>query len=264
MKKDSILVLGAAGNIGGKIANELLATGATVAVAGRSRARLQQFEGRATILEGDFGDDTFLQQAFANTTSLFLTVPDEHLANPVATAARLGKLLKDSPVTHIVNISNSVVCKSGVPTRLVALEQELNKLEGVHIKHLRCANFFENLNWGLHTPYAPDLLLPYISSYEVAGVAAQHLLHQSFNGKSIEVLLGPRDYTMTEMAAAAGEKYEQLPYTLGNEFFFKPFNEGDFEVEKRTVANTSKLTEARFTLEYFLQNDLVRQAVEQH
>ncbi|MEJ8803530.1 SDR family NAD(P)-dependent oxidoreductase [Pontibacter sp. H249] len=259
MKSNYILVLGAAGNIGSKIAHELLAAGATVALAGRSRNRLQQFEGKATILEGDFSDDAFLQQAFAGATSLFLTIPDEHLANPAATAARLGKLLQGTPVTHIVNISNSIIYKAGAPTRLVAMEQELNKLLGVHIKHLRCANFFENLNWGLHTPYAPDLKLPYISSYEVASIAARHLLHPTFEGKTVEVLLGPRDYTMAELAAAAGVQYEQLPYTSENEFFYKPFNEGDFKVEARTKENTSVLTEPRFTLEYFLENDFVKQ-----
>lgn len=263
MKNDFILVLGASGNIGGKIANELITAGASVAVVGRSRARLQQFEHKAVMLEGDFSDDAFLQQAFAGTTGLFLTVPDEHLVNPAVTAARLGDLLKGSTVKHIVNISNSIIWKAGGPTRLVAMEQELNKLQDVNIRHLRCANFFENLNWGLHTPYAPDLQLPYISSYEVASIAAKHLLNADFEGKTVEVLLGPRDYSMRELTAAAGEKYEQLPYSPENEFFFRPFNEGNFIVEQRTEENTSKLSEPRFTLEYFLQHDFIRQPAEQ-
>ena len=263
MKSNRILVLGAAGNIGGKIAHALLTAGAAVAVAGRSRKRLEQFEGKATILEGDFGDDAFLQQAFANATSLFLTIPDEHLVDPAATAARLGSLLQGTPVKHVVNISNSIVYKAGAPTRLVAMEQELNKLQDINILHLRCANFFENLNWGLHTPYAPDLQLPYISSYEVANTAAKRLLQPDFLGKTVEVLLGPRDYSMAELAAAAGERYKQLPYTPENEHFYRPFNEGDFIVEKRTAGNTSNQLETRFTLEYFLLHELIKQPVEQ-
>ncbi|WP_439879907.1 NmrA family NAD(P)-binding protein [Pontibacter sp. MBLB2868] len=256
MKEDLILVFGAGGNIGGKIADELLAAGANVGVVGRSRARLQKFEGKAEIWAGDFMDDAFLREAFWSARSLFLTVPDECFADPAAAARRLEELISESNITHVVNISNSIIKKGGSATRLVAFEQELNKIAGINLKHLRSANFFENLNWGLHTPYRPELKLPYISSYEVAHVAAQYLYQQNFEGKSVDVLLGTRDYSMAELAAAAGEVYKQQPYTDQNIGFYKPFNEGDFEVEPRTIQNTSKLTDNRFSLEYFLERDL--------
>ncbi|MFD2513354.1 SDR family NAD(P)-dependent oxidoreductase [Pontibacter locisalis] len=251
-----VLVLGASGNIGGKIAQELLSKGATVGVVGRDFSRLKKFEGKADIWAGDFMDDAFLEKAFNKATSLFLTVPDACFSDPAATALRLGKLLKGSKITHIVNISNSIVKKGGVATRLVALEQELDKIPGVNIKHLRSANFFENLHWGLHTPYNPDLQLPYISSYEVAYVAAEYLYQQNFEGKSVKVLLGSRDYSMAELAAAAGVVYEQQPYTAENVGFYKPFNEGDFEVEPRTALNTSQSSDPKYTLQYFLEQDL--------
>ena len=251
-----VLVLGASGNIGGKIAQELIEKGAKVGVVGRDRSRLQKFEGKADIWAGDFMDDAFLKEAFQRAHSLFLTVPDACFADPAATAQRLEKLLRESSITHVVNISNSIINKAGVATRLVALEQDLDKMAGIHLKHLRSANFFENLNWGLHTPYHPDLKLPYISSYEVAHVAAAYLYQQNFDGKSVDVLLGPGDYSMAELAAAAGVAYEQQPYTDQNIGFYKPFNEGDFEVETRTEANTSKATKPQFSLQYFLENDL--------
>jgi len=254
--EDYILILGASGNIGGKIAQELIARGQQVGVAGRSRERLQQFAEKAEIWAGDFGDDAFLRKALSKATSLFITVPDEHLADPAVTAQRLKVLLEGTPVTHVVNISNSIVKRGGAATRLVAFEQELNKLKHLHLKHLRAANFFENLHWGFSTPYHPDLKLPYISSYEVACVAANYLQHKNFAGQSVAVLLGPQDYSMAELAAAAGTLYRQQPYTPENIHFFKPFNEGDFEVERRTAANTSQLKEERFTLAYFIQHDL--------
>ncbi len=253
-------MLGAGGNIGGKVAQQLLKQGAKVAVAGRSRGRLSQFEERATILEGDFNDDAFLQQAFGGAISLFLTVPDEAFADVPATAKRLARLLHGTPVTHIVNISNSIVKKAGQPTRLVALEQELDKCLPQHILHLRCGNFFENLNWGLHTPYAPDLMLPYISSYEVAFEAANHLQRQDFTGKQVKALLGEREYSMAELAAAAGVTYQQLPYTPENIHFYKPFNEGDFQVEPR-AGKYKPGRDERFTLAYFLQHGLQRSEV---
>lgn len=249
-----ILVLGAGGNIGGKVAKELLSYGKRVGVIGRSRSRLSQFQGRAKVWEGDFEDDNFLSQALSKASSLFLTVPDTAFSDVKATAQRLAQLLQHTPVTHIVNISNSIIRKGGVPTRLVAFEEELNLTLPQHLLHLRCANFFENLNWGLHTSYAPDLKLPYISSYEVAAVAAAHLAQQDFTGKKVQALLGARDYSMAELAAEAGVAYQQLPYTPENTHFYKPFNEGDFEVEARVPATYP--IEERFSLRYFLDNDL--------
>ncbi|WP_242920588.1 NAD(P)H-binding protein [Pontibacter liquoris] len=256
------LIFGASGNIGGKIAQLLLENDAPVGVVGRSSDRLRAFAGRAAIWAGDFADDALLRKALQPAGSLFLTVPNEHLENPAATAERLGHLLQGSAVTHIVNISNSILKRGGQPTRLVAFEQELNKLPGLNILHLRCGNFFDNLNWGLHTPYLPDLRLPYVSSDEVAFVAANHLLRQDFNGIEVRSLLGARDYSMAELAAAAGETYVQQPYTPDNRLFYQPFNEGDFEVAPRTEANTSLAQHERFTLAYFLAHELVRPAPE--
>lgn len=254
-QKNYILVLGAGGNIGGKVAQELLNRGVQVGVIGRSRSRLAQFEGKAEILEGDFNDDVFLHQALQKASSVFLTVPDDAFANVSTTAQRLARLLQNTAVTHIVNISNSIVKKSGKQTRLVALEEELNKNLPQHLLHLRCGNFFENLNWGLHTPYLPNLKLPYISSYEVACIAAQHLQQQDFAGKQVKAILGERDYSMAELAATAGVTYQQLPYTPENIHFYKPFNDGDFELEPRPE-NYKPGTDKRFSLEYFLQYDL--------
>ena len=254
-----ILVLGAGGNVGGKIADELLKYGKRVGVVGRSRSRLSRFQGKAQVWEGDFEDDNFLSQAFGKASSLFLTVPDTAFADVKATAQRLAQLLQHTPVTNIVNISNSIIRKGGVPTRLVAVEEELNRTLPQHLLHLRCGNFFENLNWGLHTPYAPDLRLPYISSYEVAAVAAAHLANQDFTGQTVKALLGARDYSMAELAAEAGVTYQQLPYTPENVHFYKPFNEGDYEVEARTPF--SHPTEEKFSLRYFLDNDLKASAV---
>lgn len=255
-KENRILILGASGNIGGKIARELIARGETPGVVGRDNARLAPLAGQADRWVGDFGDDDFLREAMREADTLFLTVPDEHLVHPAATALRLGRLLAPGSVTHIVNISNSIVARGGTATRLVAFESELDKLAGIHVKHLRCANFFENLNWGFSTPYRPKLKLPYISSYEVAFVAANYLQHRRFAGHSVEVLLGARDYDMEELAAAAGAVYRQLPYRPENVDFFRPFNEGDFVVEERTSANTSSQLDPRFTLEYFVRHDL--------
>lgn len=249
-------MLGAGGNLGGKVADELLKQEANVHVLGRDQRRLSRFYGTATIVEGDVMDDAVLRQALVQVNSLFLTLPDEAFTDLPATAARWARLLAGTPVTHVVHISNSILTRGGTKTRLVALEEELDKRLPQHLLHVRSANFFENLNWGLDTPYKPDLALPYISAYEVAQTIAQHLLQLNFTGKSVRTLLGERDYTMAELAEAVGYQYTQQPYSPQNINFFKPFNEGDFTVAPRDAANTSSPVHEKFTLRYFLEHDL--------
>ena len=156
----------------------------------------------------------------------------------------------------MVNISNCTLKRSGNFTSLIRFEQELSKVQGLAVKHLRCTNFFENLNWGINTPYLPDLKLPYISSYEIAHVAANYLQHRNFQGITVDELLGERDYSMAELAALVGVSYTQLPYSEENSSFYRPFNEGDYELVPRTEHNTTQPIEERFTLDYFIRHDL--------
>ncbi len=253
-RSNYVMVLGASGNIGGKIVEELLQKDVQIGVVGRSYERLQKFEGKADIFVGDISDDEFIKSVLQKATSLFLTVPDNMLLNPETTAAKIKSYIEHSPITHIVNISNCIVKRAGKFTRLVALEQELNKIQEVNIKHLRCANFFDNLNWGINTPYRADLKLPYISSYEVAHVAASYLYLRNFSQKSVDALFGEKDYSMKEFATILGLAYEQQPYTPQTIDFYKPFNDGDFELD--TGNRISGLSHKKFTLEYFLENDL--------
>ncbi|MHC2991424.1 hypothetical protein OB13_07450 [Pontibacter sp. HJ8] len=251
-----ILVLGASGNLGGKVAQELIARGIPVGLVARDATHLCAFEEKAELLEGDFHDDGFLHHSLSKATALFCTVPDTALATPEAAAARLVRLLQDSPVKHVVNISNATLKRSGSYTSLIRFEQELSKVQDIAVKHLRCANFFENLNWGINTPYHPDLRLPYISSSEIANVAADYLQQRNFDGISIDELLGEQDYSMAELAELIGVNYTQLPYSDANISFYQPFNEGNYELVLRTEQNTTIPANPKFTLDYFIRHDL--------
>ena len=92
-----ILVLGASGNLGGKVAQELLARGERVAVVAREAKHLSRFNDKAILLEGDYLEDAFLRKALAHASALFCTIPAEALATPEASAQRLIALLQESP-----------------------------------------------------------------------------------------------------------------------------------------------------------------------
>lgn len=257
----TILVTGAAGNLGSKVAYELLNRGAAINVAGRNGAKLAPFAGKAGILCGDLEDEAFLQEALEGVTAVFLVMPQLRSLAVADFASLFIRTAEAKGVKHVVNISNCTLKRWGKWTSLLELEQALNGAPRLHIKHLRCANFFENLNWGLHTPYHPDIKLPYISSYEIAHTAATYLAEPDFTGKSVEELMGGADYSMQDFCDKLGVVYRQQPLTDENRWFFGAFNTGQYELVQRTNANTSRLADERFTLEYFFEHHLKQESL---
>ena len=250
-----ILITGATGNLGGKVARELIARGNQVRVTGRDTAKLEQLYNNTEVISGDLEDENFLNTVLKNIEAVFLIQPvlknlpvDEFAGKFIAAADNNG-------VRFIVNISNCTLSRMGQPTSLLHFEEALSRSSQLHIKHLRCANFFENLNWGIHTPYKADIKLPYISSYEIAYVAANYLEKPNFKNVSVDELMGKADYSMQDFADKLGVIYKQLPANEEDRLFFEAFNTGQYEVVKRTPANTSSLDDKRFTLEHFLNTD---------
>lgn len=257
----TILVTGASGNLGSKVAYELLKSEIPLKVVGRNPEKLAPFEGKTAILCGDMEDEAFLLSALDNVKAVFLVMPQLRTLPVAEFAAVFIRAAEAKGVTHVVNISNCTLKRHGQWTALLELEQALNSAPSLHIKHLRCANFFENLNWGIHTPYHPEIKLPYISSYEIAHTAAAYLANPDFDGKSVDELMGQADYSMQDFADRLGVPYRQQPLTEENSWFFGAFNSGQYELVKRTPANTSRLTEERFSLDYFLEHHFNKQAL---
>jgi hypothetical protein len=257
----TILITGASGNLGSKVAYELLKRGLDVKVTGRNREKLASFEGQATLLCGDLEDETFLYSALEGVDAVFLVMPQLQKLSIADFAALFIKAAEARGVSHVVNISNCTLKRFDKWTSLLELERALNEAFRLHIKHLRCANFFENLNWGIHTPYHPHIKLPYIASYEIAHIAAAYLAARSFEGRTAEELMGRADYSMQDFCERLGLVYQQQPVTEDNNWFFGAFNSGQYELVKRTEANTSRLTDERFTLDYFLEHHFNKEAL---
>lgn len=254
MSHQPIVVTGATGNLGSKVATELITNQQPVVVTGRNAEKLGAFQNTASILPGNLEDPLFLKQLFSNARAVFLVLPALKQLSLKAFTDQFINIAKDSGITHVVNISNCTLTRWGKPTLLLEFESFLNHASTLHIKHLRCANFFENLNWGIHTPYNPAIKLPYISSFEIAHIAAQYLQEQNFSGHSVDELMGARDYSMPDLANLLGVSYQQTTARPEDQPFFDAFNSGQYELVKRTPYNTSTAQEERFTLSYFLEH----------
>jgi uncharacterized protein YbjT (DUF2867 family) len=230
------VVTGATGHTGDVVATTLLKKGETVRVIGRSAERLKKLAAEgAEPFAADLTDVSSITKAFAGAKGVYVMMPP-NLASPdfrafqnrVAEAIAAG--IKASGVTHAVTLSSIGADKSektGPVIGLHYLEQQLNRIDGLNVLHLRAGYFMENTlaqigiiqKMGITVgPLRADLKLPMIATRDIGEAAANALLTLNFNQKQTCELLGQRDISMSEVAQIIGKaigkadlRYVQAP-----------------------------------------------------
>ncbi len=231
MKK--IVILGATGTVGSKIAKVLLEEGKhQVKLLARNPEKLKDLEALgAEIILGDVTDVNVLIKTFATADSAFLMLPDNVKAENTRAYQRQVtsnyiKAIQQSGIKYIVNMSSlgsHMHEGNGMMAGTGEQEVRLNQLEEVNVVHIRSAYFMEN--WlrtiglvkskGINaTAAVGDHAIPMVATQDVAQVAAVHLADLDFTGKSVHPVMGPRDYTYTEFTSSIGKAIDQpeLPY----------------------------------------------------
>lgn len=233
----TIAVMGATGNIGGRISGTLLAGGHTVRALGRSAGKLAGLKAKgAEIVLGDAGDAAFLTKAFSGADAAFTLLPP----NPVSPdflgdMARQGEAITaaaaQSGLKHLVALSSigaDLASGTGPIAGLHAQESRLKRLTGTSVLALRPGYFFENFlhvlplirHQGINGGGAAGATtIPMIATQDIAAFAAGALAARDWTGFKIQELLGPRDLSFDEatriLGAAIGKPdlaYAQFPY----------------------------------------------------
>jgi uncharacterized protein YbjT (DUF2867 family) len=217
------VVLGASGNTGRVVAQNLLSHQQKVRVVGRDAAHLQSHAAQgAEIFIADVTDAAALTKAFQNADSAYVMIPPDPTGNdPLAYAERAGDAiataLKNAGVKNVVVLSSFGADKSqgtGPVLGLYKLEQKLNQLDGANILFLRPGYFMENTLPQVNVistmgfvagPVRPDLKLPMIATRDIGAFAAEALLRLDFRGKQTQELLGQRDISYNEVAEIIGK-----------------------------------------------------------
>jgi len=237
MSQNTVVISGATGHVGGALARLLLDRGQRVRVIGREVARLQPLvKAGAEAHVGSADDAAFLTRAFTGATAAFALIPpDPGAANFRAYQNRIAEAyataLGKAGVTHLVNLSSlgaHLPSGTGPIAGLHDAEQIFNRLEGVHIVHLRPTYFMENHLYGIGmikgmgiygSPMRSDVRLPQIATRDVAAEAARLLAEPSFAGHTTRELLGAADLNMVEVTRTLGHAiakpdlaYVQFPY----------------------------------------------------
>ena len=229
------VILGASGNTGHVVAQQLLSKGKKVRVVGRNAGHLQLLAAEgAEKFVADITDAPALTKAFHQADSAYVMIPP----NPTSPDFRafqsrvsdaIAKALQDAGVKNVVALSSLGTDKSsgtGPILGLHDLEQKLNRLNA-NVLHLRPGYFMENtlpqaaairMAGSALGPIRPDLKLPMIATCDIGKAAAEALLRLEFRGKQIQELHGQRDLDYTEAATIIGQaigkpglKYLQAP-----------------------------------------------------
>lgn len=251
--KKKIVVLGATGTVGSKIAEILLKDGHQVTLIARHTEKLEKYrKSGAAIIAADITDVAIVANAMRNADSAFVLMPDNVKAENTRAYQRqitglLIEAIQASGIKYIVNMSSlGAHMHEGTGIMAGTGEQEvrLNQLENVNVLHLRSAYFMENFlrtigvvkNMGFNGTAADgDHAIPMVATKDVAQVAARYLSNTDFTGKVVQAVMGPGNYTIREfttlIGAAIGKpdlSYVQLPVEQARQAFLNNGFSEDF------------------------------------
>ena len=251
--KKKIVILGATGTVGSKISAILLNEGHQVTLIARHTETLEKYrEQGATIVTADITNVDILTNAFKGADSAFVLMPDNVKAENTRAyqrevTGRLIEVIQNSGISYIVNMSSlGAHMHEGTGIMAGTGEQEvrLNQLRDVNVLHIRSAYFMENLlrtigvvkNMGINGTAADgDHAIPMVATQDVAKVAAGYLSSLDFNGKVVQAVMGPGNYSLRKFTSIIGKAigkpdlaYVQFPVDQAKEAFLKNGFSPDF------------------------------------
>ncbi len=222
MGKKIYAVMGATGQVGRALAEDLLRRGHAVRAIGRDAGRLSALTAAgARAHPAPFDDWRPLADAFRGASGVFSLIPPAYDADDYgAYQDRVGDAftiaVRRGAVTHVVNLSSVGADQrdgTGPIAGLHRHEQRLGAIAGLHVLHLRPNYFMENLlaalrgikASGVHADaLRADLPLAMVATRDIAALAAEQLDGLAFRGQSVLELHGPRQVTMAEATAVLG------------------------------------------------------------
>lgn len=202
-----ITVTGSTGNISKPLTAQLVKAGHQVKVISSNSANQATIEALgAEALIGSIDDIDFLTTAFSGADLIYTMVPNNFAASDYrAYIAGIGRnyaeAIVKSGVKKVVNLSSIGADQTGGTGPIAGLqdvENTLNELADVAVRHLRAAYFFTNyyndiplikhMNT-LGANYGPETPMLLVQPEDIADAIA-HEIEQGFSGKSYRYVVG--------------------------------------------------------------------------
>lgn len=217
-----IIVTGSLGHISRPLVQKLTAAKHNVVVISSKTERKAEIEALgASAAIGSVSDITFLTETFKGADAVYTMVPPffgagdwkQHIAD---IGKNYAKAISAAGVKNVVNLSSigaHMPTGCGPVSGLYHVEQALNALEGVNVKHLRPGSFYYNfLNNAAMAKHmgiiggnnGEGAKLVITDTDDIAALAAEELSSLSFEGKSVQYIVSD-EKTTDEIAAIFGK-----------------------------------------------------------
>jgi len=231
-----IVVTAPTSQIGSKVLTRLLASDADVRVIVRDAAKLPaEVRRKVQIVEGSHGDPAVVDRAFCRADAVFWLVPPDatktldqawlDFTRPAAEALRWNAVPRVVSVTAIGRATRWQDKAGPVTASLQA--DELLMASGAAFRGLAMPSFMENTarqagvireKGMFFGPIDPNRKLPFTATADMADVAAQLLLNESWEGSADVPVLGPEELSFNDQATIMSEvlgrhvRYQQITY----------------------------------------------------
>jgi len=225
-----IALMGAAGNVGRKVADLLLEASEEVRLLQHARDLTDLTERGPEVVTGDAMSVDDLRTLFHGAAAALVLLP-ENVADPMFVEHRrtMSRAIRDAlqatGVGHVVALSTvgaDLPDAPGPPGGLHGFERDLGELE-TNLLVLRSAAYMDYLLAALPmiqtqklngSAVKADVRFPMVATRDVAREAAERLRRRDFSGHDVKLLLGPEDVTMAEATKAIGARLgmPDLPY----------------------------------------------------
>ena len=209
-------ITGITGNVGGSVARHLLSAGRSVRAVMRNIDKGSVWAERGCeVVKADIADATPLASAFRGAEAAFVLVPPNFdpipgFSEAQATAASLKAALEKAAPGRVVYLSTigAQARESNLLTQHTIIEQVLGELP-MPITFLRPAWFMENFRWDVAAARESGSIMsflqplnkpvPMVATADIGREAAK-LLQESWTGRRVVELEGPRRLTPDEVA----------------------------------------------------------------
>jgi NAD(P)H dehydrogenase (quinone) len=215
-------ITGISGQVGGATARTLLETGHKVRAVLRDKAKAVAWEALgAEVAIADLEDAESLTKAFTGVDGVYVMVPPAFAPQPgypearkaASAIAAAAKTARPGRVVALSSIGGERESGLGLITQVHILEEALAPLD-LPVAILRPTWFMENSLWDVtparDTGKMPSFLQPadrpfsLVATADIGRVAAETLT-QSWTGKRVIEIEGPKLYTQNELAGLFGK-----------------------------------------------------------